>query len=197
MRLHDLKPASGSHRDRKRIGRGNASGQGTTAGKGTKGERARSGGMKAGFRGMSSRNARMAKRRGFTNIFKTQYEVLNVKDLAAFGAGTRLDPAALQAAGLVEKTANVKILGDGELTVPVHLSGVKFSASARQKIEAAGGTVTEAATVAGGAVAETATRAGTSVETEAPAGTVAETVAPAGAGTDALTEEGGDASGSA
>ena len=67
MRLHDLKPAPGSHRDRKRLGRGNASGQGTTAGKGTKGEKARAGGFKAGFRGMSSRNFRLAKRRGFTN----------------------------------------------------------------------------------------------------------------------------------
>jgi large subunit ribosomal protein L15 len=143
MRLHELRPAAGSRRDRKRLGRGNASGQGTTAGKGTKGEKARSGGMKAGFRGMSSRNARMAKRRGFTNIFKTQYEVVNVKDLARFESGTRLDPAALRAAGLVDKESNVKILGDGELSVPLHLFGVKLSASARQKIESAGGTIAE------------------------------------------------------
>jgi large subunit ribosomal protein L15 len=145
MRLHDLKPAPGSHRARKRIGRGNASGQGTTAGKGTKGEKARSGGMKAGFRGMSSRNARMAKRRGFTNIFKTRFEILNVEDLARFESGAHLDPAALHAAGLVDKGANVKILGDGELTVPLHLSGVKLSATARQKVEAAGGSVNEGA----------------------------------------------------
>lgn len=143
MRLHDLKPASGSHRDRKRLGRGNASGQGTTAGKGTKGEKARSGGLKAGFRGMSSRNQRMAKRRGFTNIFKTQYQILNVDRLNRFESGAIVDPEALRAAGLVDNTTTpIKILGNGDVSVALNLLGVRLSASARQKIEVAGGSVT-------------------------------------------------------
>src|SRR5579859_1509831 len=146
MRLHDLKPAPGSHRDRKRLGRGNASGQGTTAGKGTKGEKARAGGLKAGFRGMSSRNFRLAKRRGFTNKFKIVYQPINVGQLAHFESGSTIDAAALAAAGLIdgEKTP-VKILGDGEIANPLTLIGLKASASARQKIEAAGGSVQDGA----------------------------------------------------
>ena len=145
MRLHDLKPAPGAHRPRKRLGRGNASGQGTTAGKGTKGQKARAGGLKAGFRGMSSRNQRMAKRRGFTNIFKVEYEVVNLEKLTRFEEGTTVDPASLRDAGLIRgrgDSPRVKVLGTGELSVPIHLVGVKVSASARQKIEAAGGSVT-------------------------------------------------------
>src|SRR5947209_16635901 len=116
MRLHDLKPAAGSHRDRKRLGRGNASGQGTTAGKGTKGEKARSGGLKAGFRGISSRNQRMAKRRGFTNRFKVEYRAINVGDLAQLEAGTTVTIDTLRGAGLIKgKDTLPKILGDGEL----------------------------------------------------------------------------------
>jgi large subunit ribosomal protein L15 len=146
MKLHDLKPAPGSHRDRKRLGRGNASGQGTTAGKGTKGEKARSGGMKAGFRGMSSRNFRLAKRRGFTNRFKTEYEVVNLAKLNIFESGAIVDAAALREAGLIHgRHDNVKILGNGDLTRPLTFANVKVSSSARQKIEAAGGTITEPA----------------------------------------------------
>ncbi len=142
MRLHELKPAPGSHRPRKRLGRGNAGGQGTTAGKGTKGEKARSGGLKAGFRGMSSRNQRLAKRRGFTNIFKTYYEILNVEKLARFENGATVDPQVLKDAGLISgKNEQVKILGDGDLSVSLRVEGVRVSASARRKIEAAGGTV--------------------------------------------------------
>lgn len=145
MRLHDLKPAAGSHRERKRIGRGTGSGQGTTAGKGTKGEKARAGGLKAGFRGMSSRNFRLAKRRGFTNQFKIVYRPINVGQLAAFEAGSTVDAASLASAGLIdgEKTP-VKILGDGELSAPLTVVGLKVSASAREKIEAAGGSIEEA-----------------------------------------------------
>lgn len=142
MKLHDLKPADGSHRDRKRLGRGNASGQGTTAGKGTKGEKARSGGLKAGFRGMSSRNQRMPKRRGFTNIFKKPNQVVNLPSLAQFANAT-VDAAALKAAGLISHLDEpVKILGTGEITVPVNLVDVQVSGTARTKIEAAGGSVT-------------------------------------------------------
>lgn len=146
MRLHDLKPAAGSHRDRKRLGRGNASGQGTTAGKGTKGEKARAGGLKAGFRGMSSRNFRLAKRKGFTNRSKTQYEVVNLEKLGMFESGATIDPAALKSKGLVHgQDPLVKILGEGELSHGFTFVGVRVSASARQKIEAAGGTITEPA----------------------------------------------------
>jgi large subunit ribosomal protein L15 len=143
MRLHDLKPAPGSHRDRKRLGRGNASGQGTTAGKGTKGEKARSGGLKAGFRGMSSRNQRMAKRRGFTNRWKVEYHAINVKDLEAMGVGASVSADSLRAAGMIKgKNTMAKILGDGEITVAVHVVDLKVSSSAREKIVAAGGSVT-------------------------------------------------------
>jgi large subunit ribosomal protein L15 len=183
MRLHDLKPAAGSHRDRKRLGRGNASGQGTTAGKGTKGEKARSGGLKAGFRGMSSRNARTAKRRGFTNIWKVEYQPVNVRDLEKLGSGAQITVDSLRAAGLVRgKDAHAKILGEGELTVAVHVVDLKVSASARQKIEAAGGTVSGEApaealvSAAPAATAEAAPAA--PAEAAAAASTVAEPAAP-------------------
>jgi large subunit ribosomal protein L15 len=142
MRLHDLTPAPGAHRERKRIGRGTGSGTGTTAGKGTKGEKARAGGLKAGFRGMSSRNFRLAKRKGFRNQFKVVHRPINVGDLARFETGSTIDAAALAAARMIdgEKTP-VKILGDGELTAALTVVGLKVSASARQKIEAAGGSV--------------------------------------------------------
>lgn len=141
MRLHDLKPAPGSHRGRKRVGRGNGSGRGTTAGKGTKGEKARSGGLKAGFRGMSSRNQRLAKRPGFTNIFKVTYDVINLERLSQFEAGSTVNPTTLVAAGLVDGKAPIKILGSGDVNVPLRLEGVRVSSSARGKIEAAGGAV--------------------------------------------------------
>jgi large subunit ribosomal protein L15 len=146
MRLHDLKPAPGSHRDRKRLGRGNASGQGTTAGKGTKGEKARAGGLKAGFRGMSSRNFRLAKRRGFNNRYKTHYEVVNLEKLNMFESGATVDPEALKSRGLIHgQDPLVKILGEGELSTKLAFVGVRVSTSAREKIEAAGGTITEPA----------------------------------------------------
>lgn len=142
MRLHDLKPATGSHRNRKRIGRGNASGQGTTAGKGTKGQNARSGGPKAGFRGISSRNFRLAKRRGFTNRFQVNYQAVNVDRLSLFAAGTTVDFEALAQAGLVGASKGpAKILGDGEVDRALQIVGLKVSASARQKIEGAGGSI--------------------------------------------------------
>lgn len=149
MRLHDLKPAPGATKDRKRLGRGNASGQGTTAGKGTKGQKARSGGAKAGFRGMSSRNARVAKRRGFTNRFKVEYFPVNVGKLNTLPSGSTVDIAALTAAGLVTRSAgDVKLLASGELTVPLNVVGLKMSVAARAKIEAAGGSVSDAEPVA-------------------------------------------------
>ncbi|HLJ66306.1 MAG TPA: 50S ribosomal protein L15 [Chloroflexota bacterium] len=143
MRLHELKPAAGSTKNRKRIGRGNASGQGTTAGKGTKGEKARSGGLKAGFRGMSSRNQRLAKRRGFNNRWKVSYRPVNLESLRDFKADNTVDLPALISRGLVGRSeTHVKLLGDGELSVPLHVVGLAVSKSARQKIEAAGGSIT-------------------------------------------------------
>lgn len=143
MRLHDLKPAPGSHRNRKRLGRGNATGQGTTAGKGTKGEKARSGGLKAGFRGMSSRNARIAKRRGFNNPNKVVFQVVNLADLDALDGTQPITAESLHAAGLVSSaTRPVKILGKGEVTKAFNVEDIAMSASARSKIEAAGGSVT-------------------------------------------------------
>jgi large subunit ribosomal protein L15 len=163
MRLHELKGADGAHRPRKRVGRGNAAGQGTTAGKGTKGEKARAGGLKAGFRGMSSRNFRLAKRRGFTNRFKVEYQPVNLSKLTDAEAGSTVDVAWLKSQGFVRgKEPRVKILADGELTVALHFVGVKASAAARQKIESAGGSLTEtpgserAPTVAPDAVPATA-----------------------------------------
>ena len=144
MRLHELQPAPGAQKNRKRIGRGNGSGHGTTAGKGTKGQKARSGGLKAGFRGMSSRNQRMAKRRGFNNRFRTEYEIVNVGKLNQFDNGASVDVQALQAAGVTDaRQPLIKILGDGDLSVAIHLSGVKVSEAARRKIEGAGGSIAE------------------------------------------------------
>jgi large subunit ribosomal protein L15 len=143
MRLHDLKPAPGSHRDRKRLGRGNATGQGTTAGKGTKGEKARSGGLKAGFRGMSSRNARIAKRRGFTNPNKVVFQVVNLAELDTLDTSQPVTAESLRAAGLVGSARRpVKILAKGELTKAFQIQGIAMSAAARAKIEAAGGSAT-------------------------------------------------------
>jgi len=142
MRLHDLKPAAGARKDRKRLGRGNASGQGTTAGKGTKGEKARAGGLKAGFRGMSSRNFRLAKRRGFTNRFKIEFQPVNLSRLSDVPSGTTIDVVWLKGQGLVRgHNPQVKILGDGDIQVPITVVGVKTSGVARQKIEAVGGAV--------------------------------------------------------
>src|SRR5947209_7920375 len=142
MRLHDLKPAQGAHKERKRLGRGNATGQGTTAGKGTKGQKARSGGLKAGFRGMSSRNARTAKRRGFTNRSKVEYQIVKVGQLAHFDAGATINAEALKTAGLIGSASKpVKVLDGGDITSALNLVDVKLSASARAKIESAGGSI--------------------------------------------------------
>ncbi|HZU12024.1 MAG TPA: 50S ribosomal protein L15 [Chloroflexota bacterium] len=142
MRLHDLEPAPGSHRPRKRVGRGNASGQGTTAGKGTKGEKARSGGLKAGFRGMSSRNQRMAKR-GFNNQFKTRYQIVKLENLARLEAGATVTAQSLKDAGLVDSaTKPIKILGNGTIAAAINIVDIPLTRSAREKIEAAGGSVT-------------------------------------------------------
>ena len=142
MKLPELSPAEGSKKAVKRIGRGPASGQGKTAGKGHKGQKARAGrGMRPGFEGGQMPLARRLPKVGFNNIFATQYAIVNVADLeAAFNAGDVVDTEALKAKGLVKKTLDgVKVLGNGELTKALTVKAAAYSASAKEKIEKAGG----------------------------------------------------------
>jgi large subunit ribosomal protein L15 len=144
LRLDEVRPAPGSRRPRKRIGRGHGSGWVKTGGKGTKGQQSRSGpGPRPGFEGgQLPIIKRLPFLRGFTNIWRTEYETVNVGDLARFDAGAEVTPETLIAARLVRKRRMpVKILGDGEIDRALTVSAAKFTASARQKIEAAGGTV--------------------------------------------------------
>ncbi|MCX7860100.1 MAG: 50S ribosomal protein L15 [Chloroflexus sp.] len=142
MKLHDLRPAEGSHRKSKRIGRGHGSGKGKTGGKGMMGQKARSGpGPYRTFEGGQNRLVkRMPFKRGFTNKFRVEYEVVNVGSLADWPVELEVTPESLLDRRLVRrKKMPVKILGDGELSQPLVIKAHKFSASARQKIEAAGG----------------------------------------------------------
>lgn len=142
MKLHDLRPAEGSHRKSKRIGRGHGSGKGKTGGKGMMGQKARSGpGPYRTFEGGQNRLVkRMPFKRGFTNKFRVEYEVVNVGSLADWPAELEVTPESLLDRRLVRrKKMPIKILGDGELSQPLVIKAHKFSASARQKIEAAGG----------------------------------------------------------
>ena len=141
MKLHELSPAAGSKTDRKRIGRGHGSGWGKTAGKGHKGQKARSGGgVRPGFEGGQTSLARRIPKRGFNNIFATEYTVINVSDLERVVDGTVVDTELLKAAGLVTKELDgVKVLGNGELTKSLTVKAAAFSASAKEKIEKAGG----------------------------------------------------------
>ncbi len=143
MKLHELKPPAGSRKRRKIVGRGPGSGHGQTAGRGEKGQKARSGGgSRPWFEGGQLPLHRRVPKRGFTNIFRKQYAIVNVKDLNRFEAGTAVTPAALQAAGLIRARGDgVKILGDGELSRALTVSAQKFSQQAAEKIRAAGGTV--------------------------------------------------------
>jgi len=144
MRQHQLGPAPGATHRRKRVGRGDGSGHGKTSGKGTKGQKARAGGgVRPGFEGgQLPIIKRLPHIRGFTNIFKTEYAVVNVGDLNRF-EGT-VDNAALAAAGLIpNERALVKVLGEGELTKGLTVRAKKFSATARTKIAAAGGAAEE------------------------------------------------------
>ena len=141
MRLHDLSPADGARKNRKRKGRGVGSGLGKTAGRGTKGHNARSGGgVRPGFEGGQMPLHRRLPKRGFTNIFKTPVEVVNIRDLNRFESGSVIDQKALAEAGLISGRAKqVKILGQGDLNVALTLQVGSASKSAREKIEAAGG----------------------------------------------------------
>ena len=139
--MDELSPAAGSVKDVKRVGRGHGSGNGKTAGKGHKGQNARSGGgVRIGFEGGQMPIARRIPKRGFKNIFGTDYAIVNVADLNQFAEGTVVDAELLKATGLVKKVyAGVKVLGNGELTTKLTVKAAKFSKSAVEKIEKAGG----------------------------------------------------------
>jgi large subunit ribosomal protein L15 len=141
MKLHELAPAVGSTKDSKRIGRGHGSGWGKTAGKGHKGQNARSGGgVRPGFEGGQTRLARRIPKRGFNNIFAAKYTAINVSDLEKFVDGTVVDGELLVAAGVVKDCGNgIKVLGNGELTKKLTVKAAAYSASAKEKIEKAGG----------------------------------------------------------
>lgn len=141
MKLHELSPAPGSVREVKRIGRGHGSGQGKTAGKGHKGQKARAGrGFRPGFEGGQMPLQRRVPKRGFNNIFATVYATINVSALNAFDNGAVVDLEAMKSAGLVKKSYDgVKVLGNGALEKNVTVKAAAFSESAKQKIEAAGG----------------------------------------------------------
>ena len=143
MRLHDLKPRPGARHRRKRLGQGEATGHGKTSGRGGKGQTARSGSsIRIGFEGGQMPLIRRIPKRGFNNARHTvRYLPVNLQALNRFEDGTRVDEAALRSAGLANgRSAGVKILGDGELTRKLTVSAHAFSASARAKIEAKGGT---------------------------------------------------------
>ena len=141
MKLHELHPAEGSTTAAKRVGRGVGSGLGKTAGKGHKGAKARSGGGKRpGFEGGQMPLYRRVPKKGFTNIFRTEYAEVNVGQLEVFNDGVVVNAELLKAAGIIKKTMDgVKILGNGELTKKLTVEAAKFTESAKEKIEAVGG----------------------------------------------------------
>ncbi len=141
--LNELKPVEGARHARKRLGRGIGSGNGKTAGKGNKGQNARSGGgVRPGFEGGQLPLFQRLPKRGFHNVNRVEYSVVNVEDLNVFADNTVVDVKALQEAGLVKKLYDgVKILGDGKLTKKLTVKAHKFSAKAKIAIEEAGGTV--------------------------------------------------------
>ncbi|MHB1406997.1 MAG: 50S ribosomal protein L15 [Desulfitobacteriaceae bacterium] len=143
MKLHELKPAQGATHAPKRLGRGIGSGQGKTAGKGHKGQKARSGGgVRPGFEGGQQPLYRRLPKRGFTNIFKKEFNVLNVRDLERFESGTLVTLETLIEAGVIKQIKDgVKILGTGELTKALTVRVDKVSSAAAEKIVAAGGKV--------------------------------------------------------
>ena len=140
MKLHELKASAGARKAVTRKGRGAGSGNGKTAGFGHKGQKARSGVKKAGFEGGQMPLQRRLPKRGFHNIFGTENAVVNVSDLNRFEDGAVVTAADLVEAGLVKKTLDgVKVLGNGEITKKLTVQAAAFSASAKEKIEAAGG----------------------------------------------------------
>lgn len=145
MKLHELAPARGSKKKKKRVGRGPGSGTGVTCGRGTKGQLSRSGHtQRPGFEGGQMPLIRRVPKRGFTNIFRTEYTVVNISDLAALHGNIKnVTPELLVDKGLVRRGRPLKVLGDGELDRELNVAAHKFSKSAREKIEKAGGTCEE------------------------------------------------------
>ncbi|MFO8143719.1 MAG: 50S ribosomal protein L15 [Dehalococcoidales bacterium] len=146
MRQNELSPAPGSRKDRKRIGRGNGSGYGTYSGRGLKGQKCRSGyRMKPGFEGgQLPLIRRLPRKRGFTNIFRVEYSIVNLDELGVFEEGSEVTPEKLLAVGIIKSLRYpVKVLAEGALNCSLLVKADKFSAAARAKIEAAGGTVEE------------------------------------------------------
>ncbi|MDR7240387.1 MULTISPECIES: 50S ribosomal protein L15 [Neobacillus] len=142
MKLHELKPAEGSRKDRKRLGRGIGSGQGKTAGKGHKGQNARSGGgVRLGFEGGQTPLYRRLPKRGFTNFSRKEYAVVNLDALNRFAEGTEVTPELLIETGVVSnEKAGIKILAKGTIENKLTVKAHKFSSAAKEAIEAAGGT---------------------------------------------------------
>jgi len=145
MDLNTLKPALGSTKQGKRIGRGPGSGHGKTATKGHKGQKARSGGsIKAGFEGGQMPLQRRLPKRGFTPLTRVEFSLVNLNQLDVFNAGESVTPDLLASKGLIKNaSANVKILGEGAISKALNVSATKFSQSAKDKIIAAGGTIEE------------------------------------------------------
>lgn len=143
MKLNELLPPEGSRGTRKRVGRGVGSGQGKTAGRGTKGHNSRSGGgVRPGFEGGQMPLHRRLPKRGFTNIFKKKIAVINIRDLERFESGSIVDEAALIRAGLVKgRRDGIKLLGKGEIKIPLTIKVNGVSKNAREKIIAAGGNI--------------------------------------------------------
>lgn len=141
MKLHELQPAEGSRHVRNRVGRGSGSGNGKTSGRGQKGQKARSGGgVRLGFEGGQTPLFRRIPKRGFTNINRKEYTIVNLDDLNVFENDAEVTPADLMEAGIVKKEqSGIKVLGNGELERKLTVKAAKFSASAKEAIEAAGG----------------------------------------------------------
>jgi large subunit ribosomal protein L15 len=146
VRQNNIAPPPGSRQARKRVGRGNGSGHGTYSGRGCKGQKSRAGyRMRPGFEGgQLPLIKRLPRKRGFTNIFRTEYSTVHIGKLSTFEAGSEVTPEQLLAAGMVKSLRNpIKILADGDINHPITVKANKFSASAKAKIEAAGGTAEE------------------------------------------------------
>lgn len=143
MKLNELSPAEGSQRSRQRVGRGVGSGWGKTAGRGSKGQGSRSGGgVRPGYEGGQMPIHRRLPKRGFTNIFKKNFAIINIRDLARFDSGSTVDELELVKIGLIKGTYDgIKLLGQGEIAYPLQIKVNAISKSAQEKISAAGGTV--------------------------------------------------------
>ena len=143
MKLHELKPAEGSRQVRNRVGRGTSSGNGKTSGRGQKGQKARSGvGLRPGFEGGQTPLFRRLPKRGFTNVNRKDYAVINLDVLNRFEDGAEVTPVALVEAGIVKnEKAGIKVLANGELNKKLTVKAAKFSKAAQEAIEAAGGSI--------------------------------------------------------